>query len=304
MRSIFKIACIFFLISILCAGCSRESNKTVKQLTDEAMVLLHQNKIQEALKKGESALKKAEEKYGPESPQTARCMQTMGLIYQADGNAVKAENSYKKALSIFLHKEGDQSLDAAKTMNNLAGFYYTQKKYEQAASLFEESLAIVKKKFQADDPRLQAIEKNIEVCKDRAAGKSLQATGGTENASVPSPARDYVPEKIKQYVIRNFAEKNNIHISDLQPEQPVLILDQGIVFPYKCTQKTDKDASSVNMVILFAAIKNKDKKNAFEFQQTRIVSYDAYMSALKKGGMALLSKEMVKIFPSLYSSSK
>ena len=306
MKFFLKIASVILVILVFCVGCSRESNKTAKQLNDEAMVLLNHDQISDALDKAEMALKKAEKKYGQDNPQTAECMQTMALIYQAKGDINKAESYYKRALAVFLAKEGADSLDAAKTMNNLAGFYYAQKEYGKAASLFEKSLKIAQKRFPEGDPRLVAVKNNIDACKEKEAektGESYQANNENTSPTAPSEVADYVPYQVKSAAVQSFA-KNNIHISDLKPEPPVPIGDQGMIFPYQCSaEQNNKKADGVKVIVLFAAVKNKNKKNAYVFQQSRLISYDAYMAVVKKGNIDLLRKQLVAVFPSLYPAS-
>ena len=203
-------------------------------------------------------------------------------------------------------------------MNNLAGLYYAQNQYILAASFFKQSLAIVEKMLPADDPRLVTLQNNIDVCEkmqrgekpgqSAEEGKSGPANIGLANASqTDSPAKtppvslaqDLVPQQVKESMLSQLA-KQNIFISDLEPLPPVLIESKGMVFPYNALKKNKDNDSAQKIVVLFAAIKNPENPKAVIFQQCRPISQTSYLSAMQKGGVVQLKKELKDVFPGLY----
>ena len=283
-----------------CAGCSRDSNKTVEELNNKAMTLLQQNKSSKALKTITLALKKAEREHGAENLATVKCLETMALAYQANGNLQKAESTYKKALAIITKISGRNSIDAAKIMNNLGGLYYAEKKYGHAVDFFKQSLAIVKKKFPADDPRLETIRKNIKTCETLQKGGNPSQLA--EKLSSINNVKDLVPAQVKQAMLTQLA-KQNIFISNLRPQPMIRVDNKGIIFPYRALKKGKEGSGDVGqeIVVLFAAVKNPAKQNAYIFQQCRILAYQSYMDTIHEGGIELLKKKLKEIFPGLYS---
>ena len=123
-----------------------------------------------------------------------------------------------------------------------------------------------------------------------------------ENVSpaVTPAINDYVPQEVKEYMIQRFEKKNNIHLSNLEPELPVKIGEKGIIFPYRCIQKKADSLDGVQMIVLFAAVNNQKNNGGYVFKQSRIVSYSSYMAKLKEGDGRQLVQELIKIFPDLY----
>jgi tetratricopeptide (TPR) repeat protein len=224
------------------------------------------------------------------------------------GNADKAEAVYLRALSIIRKTSGPDSEEAAKIMNNLAGLYYAKKQNAKAASFYKQALAIVEKKFPADDPRLAVLRKNIGVCEGKGgneapptvAGESIPGTDVTAPAVPPvNMVQDLVPKEVKDSMMKQLADQN-IFISDLEPRQPVMMENKGVVFPYHGLKKGKDTESAQEVIVLFASVLNQDKPNAVIFQQCRLISHTSYQAALEKGGMAQLKKEIQEVFSQLY----
>ncbi len=292
------IIVMMMMMMTFIAGCSKDSNKTVEELNNEAVKLLQINHIDQALETVTAALNKAETEYGAEHQKTAACLETMGLVYQAKGEPQKSESAYKRALSVVYKNNGKDSIESAKILNNLAGLFYSQKQYTSAANIYKQSLSIVEKKFSSDDPRLETLRKNIKTCEGLQNGKSpAQMTGKSDSQN---NVQDLVPDQIKQSMLTQLA-KQNIIITDLQPRPPVRIDNKGIVFPYHALKKSKDSDSAQEVVVLFASISNPEKPGAFIFQNCRLISYRSYLSAMKEGGVAQLRKELKEVFQGLYS---
>ena len=302
MKFFYHVAMTMVVIVMCCAGCSKDSNKTVEELNKQAMQLLQSDQADKALETVTDALEKTEKEYGAEHQETAMCLETMGIVYQAMKEPLKAESAYKRALSIIYKIKGEDSIESAKILNNLAGLFYSQKQYSSAASIFKKSLAIGEKKFSSDDPRLAMLQKNIKICEDLQNGKepspsSEQVAGKSDSQN---KIQDLVPDQVKQSMLSQLA-KQNIFITDLQPRNPVKIDNKGIVFPYHALKKSKDSDSAQEVVVLFASIANPEKQGAFLFQKCRLISFRSYLSTMKEGGVAQLKKELIEVFPGLYS---
>jgi len=304
MKFFYHVAMTMVVIVMCCAGCSKDSNKTVEELNNQAMQLLQSDQADKALETVTDALEKAEKEYGAEHQETAACLETMGIVYQAMKDPIKAESAYKRALSTIYKIKGEDSIESAKILNNLAGLFYSQKQYASAASIFKQSLAIVEKEFAADDPRLEMLRKNIKICEDLKNGKepspSAEQVAGKSDSQNKKNVQDLVPDQVKQSMLSQLA-KQNIFISDLQPRSPVRIGNKGVVFPYHALKKAKDSDTAQEVVVLFASIANPENPGAFIFQNCRLISYRSYLNTMEEGGVAQLKKELIEVFPGLYS---
>lgn len=309
MKTFGLIILLLVLTVFFLAGCSKDGEQTVEELNAEALKLVQAGQVAQAMEKASAALGKAEAENGAEHPMVAASLETQGLIYQAMGEMDKAESAHRRALSIVNKTSGPDSEEAAKIMNNLAGLYYTKKQNAEAASFYKQALAIVEKKFPADDPRLAVLKKNIAVCEGKVTETAVTSADSTAAAADQAPAamanppvnmvQDLVPKEVKDSMVKQLADQN-IFISDLEPRQPVMMDDKGVVFPYRGLKKGKDTESAQEVIILFAAVSNPEKPNAVIFQQCRLISHTSYLAALEKGGMAQLKKEIQEVFSKLY----
>jgi len=67
---------------------------------------------------------------------------------------------FKRALAIREQQLGAQHPDTAGSLNNLAGLYFNQNKYEQAEPLFQRALAIDEHALGPQHPHTQTIRAN------------------------------------------------------------------------------------------------------------------------------------------------
>jgi tetratricopeptide (TPR) repeat protein len=309
MKTFGLIILILLLTGFFLAGCSKDSDQTVEKLNAEALKLVQAGQVGQALKMATLAVEKAEKENGAEHPAVAGSLETLGLVYQAMEDAEKAELTHLRALSIVKKSIGPDSEEAAKIMNNLAGLYYTKKQNAEAASFYKQAMAIVEKKFPADDPRLVVLKKNIAVCEGKETkvaedpASEMSTSAEQAHAAMTNPpvnmVQDLVPKEIKDSMTKQLADQN-IFISDLEPRQPVMIEGKGVVFPYHGLKKGKDSESAQEIIILFAAVSNPEKPNAVIFQQCRLISHTSYQAALEKGGTAQLKKEIEEVFSKLY----
>ena len=78
---------------------------------------------------------------GPNSPETARALSDLALLYAADGNLSRAGSLLERALRIAT--ADPHSPDAAGLMNNLGYLYARKGKYGKARDMFERAIGAV-----------------------------------------------------------------------------------------------------------------------------------------------------------------
>lgn len=314
------------ILTFLAAGCSKDSGQSIEQYLNTAAEQLQNDELAKAEENAQKALNLAEQQYSMVHQALVKPLNILAMIYQKQSKVPEAERSYERAISILQDTDGENNFVVSQLMNNLAGLYYAQQKYEQAVNTFQQSLSIAESHYSDDDPRIQKIKKNIKVCQSKISGEPLpkdlaaadnRVGGAAKNAGIqgqgqepaggatPQPdqteARDLLPDKVKQTVLDKLA-RQDIHLSDLRPMDPVKIGNQGAVIPYRCTQKTpEKDKGSIEAVLLFATVKNKDSPGAFVFKQCRMVSYDSFMEEVRRNDQAALVQSLKEVFSNVYS---
>ena len=297
MKYLFRISLVIFLSILFVSGCSENTEQKIKQLNTEAIKFLKLGNTSEAVKVGEKALALAEKGYGAEDPLIIKPLLTQAMLYQANKDFVKAEYSYKRAIDVVQKSSGENNIEAAKIINNLGSLYYNEKQYDKAISAYTKSLAIAEKTYAPEDPRLQKIRKNIETIKAIKSGK-IPHPENNQGASKQT-IHDLVPENIKSAAIQQLASQNIILSKKLTPMKAVKISDNGIVFPYRGLQRVDDKNEGLEVVVLFSAIKNQEKKDTYSFQQCRVVSYQSYSTLLNSGDLSSLQTALIQLFPEL-----
>lgn len=310
MKAFVRILVMVCFAGMCVAGCSQDDGKAVSDLNAEAIKLLNSGQPAQAVEKATTAFEKMEKENKPSHPDAIVSLEIIGLSHNAMGNSAKAETAFLRALALVKEFYGPNSSEAAKIMNNLGGLYHTQQQYILASSFFKQALDIVKKQVPADDPRLGVLQKNIELCEAQQSGVPMTASetaasegqaGGTKDqaGSPVNLVEDLVPKKVKDSMVSQLS-RQNIFISDLEPRQPVMIENKGIVFPYHGLRKNNDSDAGQEIIILFAAVKNPENPGAVVFQHCRLISHTSYLAALEKGGMPQLAKEVKEVFPDLY----
>ncbi|MDJ0580817.1 tetratricopeptide repeat protein [Crocosphaera sp.] len=85
----------------------------------------------------------------------------LGIFYQGQTNYQEAETWYKDCLSVCKQRFGEEHLDVAVSMNNLAELYKTQGKYEAAEHLLVDGLAMRKKLLGEEHPYVALSMNNL-----------------------------------------------------------------------------------------------------------------------------------------------
>ena len=314
MRRYLRIFLIISLCMTIISGCSKESDKTAEELNNDAISFLKQEKISEAFTTAEKALKKAENENGFYDPEVLKALQTMAIIYQAQKDFLNAEYTYKQALSTSKIIHGENSPVTLKLMNNLGSIKYLQNQFTPALSIFEEALRIAEKELSSDDPLFQQIQKNMATSKSAMGTALLLRTAGMESAGSEIELKkgtDMVPDEVKNAALKRLAGQD-ILLENPQSLLPIQIGEQGMVFPYLYTQKIEGseegEESWVKVILLFAAVKNKEKKDPsgadggfYVFNACRMVSYESYIAEVEKGTQETVIPALISVFPNLYS---
>jgi tetratricopeptide (TPR) repeat protein len=94
-----------------------------------------------------------EKTLGPEHPDTAHTLNTLGVLYDIQGKYEEGEALLQRALVIRESTLGLEDHRTAQTLNNLANLYYDQGKYVEAESPLQRALAIHEKTFGLEDHR-------------------------------------------------------------------------------------------------------------------------------------------------------
>jgi tetratricopeptide (TPR) repeat protein len=299
MKSVTNSVLAMIIMAFCFAGCSKEMDKTPEEINQEVISLLQQKQNSKALKLAERALKKAEKENGAESRSLAIALETLATAYSAVGLPDKAEASYRQALSIITKTDGEDSVEAAKILNSLASLFYMNMNYEESLAHYKKSLEIAEKHLPPDDPRLAAVRNNITSCEALKSGDKPLQQPETKNLS--DNIQDLVPPQVKEAAIAQLS-KQNIILAGLQPKTPVQIDDKGMIFPYIATKKAEEENKEESkIVVLFAAVRDPSEKDKYIFQQCRVIPFLTYSNIMSSGGIDLLKKELMKIFPGIYS---
>jgi tetratricopeptide (TPR) repeat protein len=111
-------------------------------LLQESVELYSLGQYAEALPVAKRALAAAGKAYGRLHPSIGTCLNNMGQIHRAQGNAKEAEPLFKSALAIFLRTLGPNHPMVATTLVNLAEVYKAQERTEEAEGLLKRAREI------------------------------------------------------------------------------------------------------------------------------------------------------------------
>ena len=121
-------------------------------LNQELESLYEQGDFKGATVVARQALQTAEQTLDPHHPDIATSLNSLALLYNAQGKYTLAEPLLKRALAIFEKSSGPESAEVAATLNNLAMLYGRQGDDAQAESLYQRALAIDEKTLGTDHP--------------------------------------------------------------------------------------------------------------------------------------------------------
>src|SRR5260370_839508 len=139
-KSLFVLLALGLWI-LACPG-SRAEDDDPTELNHQVDQLIEQGKYQEAIPIAERALEAAKRARGPEHPETADALNTLGLLLKKIRDYTKAEPLYQEALRIRQKVLGREHPDTAESLNNLALLYWAMGEYAKAEPPLQEALRI------------------------------------------------------------------------------------------------------------------------------------------------------------------
>jgi tetratricopeptide (TPR) repeat protein len=111
-----------------------QSNQ-VDVLNRETMVLYRMGYYSRAAIVARKALLLLEQDEHSDGRELARCMNSMGLIYRAQGDPLKAELFFRESVTVFEKTFGPDDLELATSLENLAALYKATDRTEEAIEL-------------------------------------------------------------------------------------------------------------------------------------------------------------------------
>jgi tetratricopeptide (TPR) repeat protein len=112
--------------------------------------LIEQGRYQEAIPIAERAVEVAKRVWGPEHPETADALNSLGLVFEKIGEHAKAEPLFQEALRIW--QKRPEHPRTAKSLSKLASAYRDMHEYAKAEPLFQEALRICQKVLGSEHP--------------------------------------------------------------------------------------------------------------------------------------------------------
>jgi tetratricopeptide (TPR) repeat protein len=136
---------------LACPGSWAEDDD-LSALNQQVEQLIKQEKYQEAISIAERVVEAAKRTRGPEQPETADALNTLGFIFYNIRDYAKAEPLFKEALRIRQKVLGPEHPDTVDSLNTLAALYYTMRDYAKAEPLLKEALRIRQKVLGSEHP--------------------------------------------------------------------------------------------------------------------------------------------------------
>ncbi|XP_063181385.1 nephrocystin-3 isoform X2 [Chroicocephalus ridibundus] len=109
------------------------------------------------------ALQLEELTLGKDTPDNARTLNELGVLYYLQNNLETAELFLKRSLEMRERVLGPDHPDCAQSLNNLAALYNEKKHYDKAEELYEKALDIRKRALAPDHPSLAYTVKHLAV---------------------------------------------------------------------------------------------------------------------------------------------
>ena len=122
--------CIFFQKPYrnICA----QETQDLKSLNEQVTNLYQAGKYEETIPIAKKLLELAENKFGPDHPDTATSLNNLAGLYQSMGDYAKAEPLLQRALKIYEKALGPDHPYTATSLNNLAALYRSMGDYAKA----------------------------------------------------------------------------------------------------------------------------------------------------------------------------
>ncbi|NWH27771.1 NPHP3 protein, partial [Grus americana] len=109
------------------------------------------------------ALQLEELTLGKDTPDNARTLNELGVLYYLQNNLETAELFLKRSLEMRERVLGPDHPDCAQSLNNLAALYNEKKHYDKAEELYEKALDIRRRALAPDHPSLAYTVKHLAV---------------------------------------------------------------------------------------------------------------------------------------------
>ncbi|XP_043916336.1 nephrocystin-3, partial [Protopterus annectens] len=100
---------------------------------------------------------------GSDSPENARTLNELGVLYYLQNNLEAAEIALKRSLEMRERVLGPEHTDCAQSLNNLAALYNEKKELDKAEELYKRALDIRRKLLAPDHPSLAYTVKHLAV---------------------------------------------------------------------------------------------------------------------------------------------
>ena len=146
------------------------------EMADRVKALKSAGRYGEAIKAAETAVRLAEQAYGPDHPAMAESLNELGQQMVAQSRFEGVERMYQRSLAIQSRLTGSESPEAAHVANNLAQFYEKLGRFEEAAGLYEKTLAIHRKAAGNDADAGVALALNNIACLEDTLGNHEDAS--------------------------------------------------------------------------------------------------------------------------------
>ena len=136
---------------LACPGSWAEDDD-LSALNQQIEQLIKQEKYQEAISIAERAVEAAKRTRGPEQPETADALNTLGFIFYNIRDYSKAEPLFKEALRIQQKVLGSEHPNTVKTLDGLAELYLAMSYHAKAEPFYQEALRIRQKVLGSEHP--------------------------------------------------------------------------------------------------------------------------------------------------------
>ncbi|HLJ97817.1 MAG TPA: tetratricopeptide repeat protein [Gemmataceae bacterium] len=102
---------------------------------------------------------------GPDHPDVAKVLNTLGSLCEDRGDDAEAEQLYQRSVQIMAKTRGDAALQRIRvqSLSHLAGVYRVQGRYRQAEALYRRALATAEKTFGRHDLEVATLLNNLAV---------------------------------------------------------------------------------------------------------------------------------------------
>jgi len=135
-----------------------------RKLYQESLELQRAGNYNEALPLLESALRVRERILGPEHPEVATALNSLGVIYWRKGEPAKAERLYRQALAIREAALGPEHPMVAASINNLGILYMDRGEQAESETLFRRALSIWEKALGPEHLKVATGLNNLAAC--------------------------------------------------------------------------------------------------------------------------------------------